>query len=130
MPFLRPGQGFQEFHILKKQPKMSASGTPGRESSFEKIGEFKGILATTSPSERETWKQNGYEVTNHVVTSGSALANKDQYLYSPKENRIFLISTPPKNPGGLNHCTIYYLKERGDLQYVSECISSAGSSTT
>ena len=116
--FLRPGQGFQEFIILEKKTKVSASGSVGRDAGFTEKGRLKGILATTSPKERETWKQNGYEVSNNIVSAGPPKAQQNDYLYLKKDGRIFRVSNKPKNPGDLNHCTIYYVEERGDLQYV------------
>lgn len=121
--FLRPGQGFKDYIILQKNTKVSGSGSV-KKDVLEKIGDLKGILSTTSPKERETWKQNGYEVTNNVVSTGPPKAKKNDYLYLMDEKRIFRISEV-KNPGGLGHCTIYYTQEREDLQYVPECISTA-----
>lgn len=118
--FLRPGEGFKDFLVLTRETKISASGSVGRESSFNKKDGLKGILATTSPQERETWKQNGYEVSNNIVSAGPPKAKQGEYLYLENEKRIFRISKV-KNPGGLDHCTIYYVQEREDLQY--ECIS-------
>lgn len=123
--FLRPGEGFKSFVVLEKKTKVSKSGSVGRDASFEEKDQLKGILATTSPKERETWKQNGYEVSNHIVSKGKPKAAKNQYLYFESEKRIFRISEV-KNPAGLGHCTIYYVQEREDLQYVPERVSSAG----
>ena len=125
--FLRPGQGFKDFIVLKRKTKVSGSGSVGRGSEFFENGKLRGMLATTSPKERETWKQNGYEVSNNVVSTGPPKANQNDYLYMKDSGRIFRISAV-KNPGGLDHFTIYYVDERKDLQYVPECISSAGNS--
>ena len=72
-----------------------------------------------SPKERETWKQSGYEVSDKIVQYGSPKAKKGQYIVYydfNKQSHVYEVKGV-RNPGGLNHFSIYLVNERSDLQY-------------
>ena len=119
MAFLVPGQGFKDFVVYEKTGTISSSGSVGRSVNFIKKADLKGITTSMSPKERETWKQSGYEVSDKIVQYGSHKAKKGQYIVYydfNKQSHVYEVKGV-RNPGGLNHFSIYLVNERSDLQY-------------
>ena len=119
MAFLVPGQGFKYFVVYEKTGTISSSGSVGRSVNFIKKADLKGITTSMSPKERETWKQSGYEVSDKIVQYGSPKAKKGQYIVYydfNKQSHVYEVKGV-RNPGGLNHFSIYLVNERSDLQY-------------
>ena len=119
MAFLVPGQGFKDFVVYEKTGTISSSGSVGRSVNFIKKTDLKGITTSMSPKERETWKQSGYEVSDKIVQYGSPKAKKWQYIVYydfNKQSHVYEVKGV-RNPGGLNHFSIYLVNERSDLQY-------------
>ena len=119
MAFLVPGQGFKDFVVYEKTGTISSSGSVGRSVNFIKKADLKGITTSMSPKERETWKQSGYEVSDKIVQYGSPKAKKGQYIVYydfNKQSQVYEVKGV-RNPGGLNHFSIYLVNERSDLQY-------------
>lgn len=125
MPFIVPWQGHKEFLRIKKVTVVSKTGSVGRKEQFESTGEtVYGMLSQIGPAERETYKQNGYEVSHTLVSFGGPRLKQNDYLYQTGEDRIFRVETD-HNHGELDHFTAYRLNERKDLQYGPESVSSA-----
>lgn len=119
MAFLVSGQGFKDFVVYEKTETISSSGSVGRSVNFIKKADLKGITTSMSPKERETWKQSGYEVSDKIVQYGSPKAKKGQYIVYydfNKQSHVYEVKGV-RNPGGLNHFSIYLVNERSDLQY-------------
>lgn len=119
MAFLVPGQGFKDFVVYEKTGTISSSGSVGRSVNFIKKADLKGITTSMFPKERETWKQSGYEVSDKIVQYGSSKAKKGQYIVYydfNKQSHVYEVKGV-RNPGGLNHFSIYLANERSDLQY-------------
>lgn len=119
MAFLVPGQGFKDFVVYEKTGTISSSGSVGCSVNFIKKTDLKGITTSMSPKERETWKQSGYEVSDKIVQYGSPKAKKGQYIVYydfNKQSHVYEVKGV-RNPGGLNHFSIYLVNERSDLQY-------------
>ncbi len=119
MAFLVSGQGFKDFVVYEKTGTISSSGSVGRSVNFIKKADLKGITTSMSPKERETWKQSGYEVSDKIVQYGSPKAKKGQYIVYydfNKQSHVYEVKGV-RNPGGLNHFSIYLVNERSDLQY-------------
>lgn len=119
MAFLVSGQGFKDFVVYEKTGTISSSGSVGRSVNFIKKADLKGITTSMSPKERETWKQPGYEVSDKIVQYGSPKAKKGQYIVYydfNKQSHVYEVKGV-RNPGGLNHFSIYLVNERSDLQY-------------
>lgn len=120
---LRPGQGFQPFHVISRQGDVSDSGRahPG---SREEVGKFYGILTDATPKEIERYKQLGTPITHTIVQRGTKNCAKAQdilelrIVMSNKEvkTRKFIVQGDPKNPGDLGHFLIYHVEERKDLR--------------
>lgn len=117
---IRPGQGFTRFEILHKSTTRSKAGGVGKSVYSEYEGELIGICTSTSPKEREIWKQDGHEVSNKIVQYYGQLAKKGQVLKAENpetgEVSLYFIETI-KNPANLDHFTIYYVNKRDDLKY-------------
>lgn len=119
--FLRPGQGFQSFKRYEVKTQRT-SGRPGI-SGYKENGVLIGILAETTPKEKEKWGTTEHPVSHKIVQRGySNPLNAGDVLVLVKgegtENeikRFFYIQKAPRNPGDLNHCTIYYCDERVGL---------------
>lgn len=124
MPFIIPWQGHKEFKILKKSTVVSASGSVGKAQKLVDTKKtIKGMLSQISPQERETYKQNGYEVSHTLVSFGGERLYQNDYLYKVDDGRIFRVETN-HNHAEIDHFTAYRLNERKDLQYASSTVSS------
>ena len=117
--FLRPGQGFKPFTVLRRTGGMTATGRP-QTKKLEPIGEIWGIVTQTSPSETEQWKQKGHPVTHTIVQRGTEVGVKPNDILELREpgmeTRCFTVRVRPKDPAMLDHFTVYKVKERTDLQ--------------
>ena len=124
MAFLVPEQGFKDFVVYEKTGTISSSGSVGRSVNFIKKADLKGITTSMSPKEREKWKQSGYEVSDKIVQYGSPKAKKGQYIVYydfNKQSHVYEVKGV-RNPGGLNHFSIYLVNERSDLQYFNNLL--------
>lgn len=119
MPFLRPGQGFKKFTVMKMSKGLTASGKP-KNATFEPLGTIIGILASASEEEKEIWKQNGHPISHKIVQQGvlnHAIATNYLVLSEPdKKDRYFYVQGTG-NPGELNHMMRYFVEERDGLKY-------------
>lgn len=121
---LRPGQGFKQFTVLRRQGATTETGRPYT-GSFEQVGQFYGIISQASPTEREQWKQLGTPITHTIVQRGTGDRAKgtdvlelstDRYGQSLEKPRRFLVKGEPHDPGELGHFLVYRVEEREDLQ--------------
>lgn len=123
--FLRPGQGFQPFRVLRRVTTITPSGRPvtGQLQSIadmQEQGTILGIISQASQKEQEQWKQNGHPITHTIVqrgTAGRGRANDVLQMIKPGEEtpRLFLVQGV-QDPGELGHFTVYQVQEREDLQ--------------
>lgn len=121
---LRPGQGFKEFQVLRREGEVSKTGR-ARTGNLEPQGKFLGIISQASPKEIEQHKQLGTPITHTIVQRGTKdRAFADDVLElterSPRDGsevkRRFLVKGSPHNPGELDHFLVYKVEERMDLQ--------------
>lgn len=116
--FYRPGQGFKTFTI-KKLGKAITADRKVKNGVYVKIGDIKGILATATEDEKETWKQKGHPITHKIVQHGvQYVANATNYLVlseKGKKDRYFYVQGTG-NPAELNHMMRYFVEERDDLK--------------
>lgn len=124
--FLRPGQGFKPFTVLRRVGATTVTGRPYT-GSLETMGTFLGIISQASPTEKEQWKQLGTPITHTIVQRGTqnrAMATDVLQLEEPlpcgcagpPKIRRFLVQEEPQNPGELGHFLVYRVEERKDLQ--------------
>ena len=124
MPFIVPWQGHKEFQLIQKSTVISKSGAVGKKTTWTQTGKtIKGMLSQISPQERETYKQDGYEVSHTLVSFGGQRLSKGDFLYLENEDRIFRCETD-HNHAEIDHFTAYRLNEREDLQYGAESVSA------
>lgn len=133
MPFLRPGQGFKRFTVLRKSGTISAAGSVGKSPSFSEVGEIIGILVGASQKEKEQFKQDGHPISHKIIQRGVGSRGKaTEYIrltepVKPDSDapaaplsevktvtRYFYIQGT-KNPAEWDHELIYYVEERADL---------------
>lgn len=117
--FLRPGQGFQPFIVLRRANTITGSGRPVT-GELQPAGKILGIISQASQKEQEQWKQNGHPITHTIVQRGTAERGRaDDVLQLIKPGadhpRQFLVQGT-HDPGELGHFTIYYVQEREDLR--------------
>ncbi len=111
---LMPGQELREVDVCRDGNHRTASGriTSG---GAERLGTIRAVLAAAKPEEIERWRQLEHPVTHKIIQQGTApfgIRAGDSLVRGEKR---YIIQTEPYNPGGLNHWTIYYCEERGDL---------------
>ncbi len=121
--FLRPGQGFRYFDVLRREGGVSEHGRPSV-SGFVPYGKFAGIIMRASHGEVEQWKsrdqfkQEGHPITHKIIQSGSELPVKASDILESTENgktRRFIVKGVTE-PAELGHFTAYFVEEREDLQ--------------
>ncbi len=114
---LRPGQGFQLFHILRSEGETSKGGRPYT-SKNKAGGQLYGILTEADPKEIEHFKQKGTPITHTILQRGTKdRAKASDILELPavdadSKPRRFRVVGEPKNPGDLGHFLIYRVEER------------------
>lgn len=123
--FLRPGQGFKPFTVLRRTGTTTATGRPYT-GSLTKVGTFLGIISQASPHEQEQWKQLGTPITHTIVQRGTQnraratdileLAPPPSCDGSEQKTRRFFVQGDPQDPGELGHFLVYRVEERKDLQ--------------
>ena len=112
--YLRPGQELREFAVYRDVESRTASGRI-TSSGRERLGRIRAVLAAAKPEEIERWRQLEHPVTHKIIQQGAAqFAIKAGDSLICEESR-YIVQTVPYNPGGLNHWTIYYCEERGDV---------------
>ena len=113
--FLRPGQGFRPFTVLRKKGGTTTTGR-AKTTSLSPDGEIIGIISQASQNEIEQWKQNGHPISHTIVQRGIAnRAEATDVLELKGTNRRFYIQGV-QDPGELGHFTVYKVEERKDLQ--------------
>lgn len=112
--FLRPGQGFRFFSVLRRKGGTTATGR-ATTTSLSPDGGFYGIISQASQHEKEQWKQNGHPITHTIVQRGNLNGATATEILELDGKRRFLIQGV-QNPAELNHFTIYHVEERADLQ--------------
>ena len=117
-PILRPGQGFQQFRILRRVGGTTSTGRPHTNSLASK-GEFFGMITQATPKEIEQHKQLGSPITHTIVQRGHqnrGMATDILELVDGSEKpRRFMVQGEPRDPGELGHFLIYTVEERADL---------------
>lgn len=121
--FLRPGQGFKTFRVLRRSGSLTGSGRPCT-GELKPHGEILGIITQASPKEVEQFKQRGTPITHTIVQRGAEFRAKatDVLVLEPDsvrkddKARKFLVQGDPKDPGELGHFLVYTVEERDDLQ--------------
>lgn len=111
--FLRPGQGFKRFEILRKTGGTTKKGRPTAKS-YQSCGEIIGIISQASQSEIAQSKQNGHPISHTIVQRGSIDRAKPTDVLG-LDGRRFIVQGV-QDPGELGHFTIYKVEERDDLQ--------------
>lgn len=116
--FLRPGQGFRPFAVLRRTGGTTATGRPTT-SKLTEHGEIFGMITRASQHEQTQWKQNGHPITHTILqrgVEGKAMETDVLELKTPGESvRRFLVQGV-HNPAGLDHFISYKVEERNDLQ--------------
>ena len=112
--FLRPGQGFKKYKVLRKKNGVNESGRVTK-SELTDLGELIGIISQASQKEKEQWKQSGHPITHKVVQRGSPAAKPTDILLMDGTDRRFLVQGV-HDPAELGHFTSYFVEEREDLQ--------------
>lgn len=112
--FLRPGQGFRPFTILRRVGGTTNTGR-AKTRKLTDHGEVLGIISQASQKEIAQWKQNGHPVTHTIVQRGAEVTAKvTDVLEMHGTNRRFLVQGV-HNPAGLGHFVSYKVEERDDL---------------
>lgn len=117
-PMLRPGQGFQLFHVMRKSGGVTATGRP-TSAAHQPAGEFYGMITQASPKEIEQHKQLGTPITHTIVQRGTtnrAKATDVLVLGEGDTARYFQVQGEPRDPGELGHFLVYTVEERADLK--------------
>lgn len=119
--FHRPGQGFSNVYAFSVQNTLK-SGRPCQ-SGYERIGSFKGIITETSPQEKEKWKSSEHPVTHKIIQRGTTdLKIKPNDILTigfddlSEADKKYFVRAKPRNPGNLNHFTVYYCEERTGIE--------------
>ncbi len=116
--FLRPGQGFRPFTILRKTGGTTKTGR-AKTSKLTPCGEILGIISQASQKEQEQWKQNGHPITHTIVQRGTedrVKATDILELEIPGQKPRRFRVQGVHNPAELGHFTSYKVEERDDLQ--------------
>lgn len=111
--FLRPGQGFQRFERFSAETSITDSGRPAG-LQYTHVGHLFGILTQATPEERQQWSTTEHPITHKIVQRGNCCPAKERDMLQLGE-RYFYIQREPRNPGDLNHFTIYICEERKGL---------------
>lgn len=112
-PILRPGQGFQPFEKLTTKTGLSTGGRPTGSGQMPD-GYIIGVLSATSPEEKEKWSTTEHPVTHKIVQQGrDNIAKEGDILVL--NDLYYYVRRKPRNPGGLNHFTVYFCEERSGL---------------
>lgn len=116
---LRPGQGFKEFTVYRRENAKTKTGTPIT-GKLKPQGAFLGIISQATPKDIEHHKQLGHPITHTIVQRGTdnrAKATDVLELENGDGNkpRRFLVHRHPNDPGELGHFLVYHVEERFDL---------------
>ena len=113
--FLRPGQGFRYFTILRRTGGTTKTGR-AKTSKLSPQGEIIGIISQASQREQEQWKQNGHPITHTIVQRGAGCRAKvtDVLELEGEGIRRFLVQGV-HDPAELGHFVSYKVEERADL---------------
>lgn len=116
--FLRPGQGFRKFAVLRRTGTQTATGRPTT-GKLEKCSDLIGIISRASQREVEQSKQNGHPITHTVLQRGTEGRARVTDVLELKthtgETRRYLVQSV-HDPAELGHFTSYGVEERTDLQ--------------
>lgn len=114
-PMLRPGQGFKQFKVLRKEGGKTEKGRPTT-SILKPQGTFYGIVSRTDPTETDQNKQKGSPKNLTIVQRGTKNQARANDILEREDGRRYLVKVDPKDSGGLGHFTVYKVEERDDLQ--------------
>lgn len=115
--FLRPGQGFKTFTVLRQKGGKTAKGRPCSDGELAQVGTITGIFSKTDPAEKGEHKQDSHPITYTIVQHGAAFkaqAHDVLELVEGDTTRRFDVKKKPRDPAGLGHFTIYHVEERED----------------
>lgn len=110
----RPGEGFKQFTVLRREGGKTAKGRPTT-ARLTPQGTFYGIVTRTSPEETDQHKQLGSPTRYTIVQQGTHNQAIATDILECEDGRQFLVTGDPKDPGGLGHFTVYQVEERDDL---------------
>ncbi len=116
--FVRPGQGFQWFTVLRRENSVSDNGRIAREM-ITPAGKIAGLLMAASVGDMQQWKgseaykQNTHTVLYKIIERGKSGIVKPTDVLELGERQF--VVTGIHNPGGLGHFTVYFVEERLDL---------------
>lgn len=115
--FLRPGQGFRCFTILRRTGGTTKTGR-AKTSKLSHQGEIIGIISQASQREQEQWKQNGHPITHTIVQRGAGdrarVTDVLEIETAGEGIRRFLVQGV-HDPAELGHFVTYKVEERADL---------------
>ncbi len=111
--FLRPGQGFQCFEIYSADTSVTENGRP-TQISYNSKSHLIGILSQATPEEKQQWSTTEHPITHKIVQRGNCRIAHEQDILK-LGSRYFYIQREPRNPGDLNHFTVYFCEERKGL---------------
>lgn len=114
--FLRPGQGFKTFTVVRKTGGVTKNGRPQKSEKTE-CEEFLGIISQASQREQAQWKQNGHPITHTIVRRGGNATVRTTdilELRTPDKVRKFRVQGI-HDPAELGHFVSYKVEERDDL---------------
>ena len=111
----RPGEGFKQFTVLRKEGGKTEKGRPTT-SVLKPQGTFYGIVSRTDPTETDQNKQKGSPKNLTLVQWGTKNQARANDILEREDGKRYLVKGDPKDPGGLGHFTVYKVEERDDLQ--------------
>ena len=111
----RPGEGFRQFTVLRREGGKTATGRPTT-SALKPRGTIEGIVTKTSPTETDQHKQVGSPKNYTIVQQGTVNQARAGDILEREDGRRFMVKGDPKDPGGLGHFSVYTVEERDDLQ--------------
>ncbi len=109
-----PGQELKPFEVYRDGEHRTASGRITA-NAREKLGEIRAVLAEAKPEETARWRQLEHTVSHKIIQQGIPpfeIKPGDSFI---RGSQRYIVQTAPHNPGGINHWTIYYCHERGDV---------------
>jgi len=116
--FLRPGQGFQTFTVLKRQGGLTEIGKPIAES-FQPVGQFIGMLLLASQGDitqrrgSEQWKQDGHPILYKIIQHGGGAVPKPGDIVELQGRKLYVLGV--HNPAEPGHFGVYFAQKRRDL---------------
>lgn len=118
VPFLLPGEGFQEFFLLRKSDDTNKRGRT-KTTDYQEKGATMAILTEASQREKTEWRQNEHPITHKIIqrwweghaTAGDCLKKRAD---NERGYRFFYVQGQI-DPGDLHHYIIYFCEEKENL---------------